>query len=99
MRSVEDERQETGVYMRTLRVKLTLPEPEPRGPREAFEAVSELHADQAIFQINQTEYVDPNGWGFKITYRSNETFVQTTALADLEQAMAAVASNAFECRT
>jgi maltodextrin utilization protein YvdJ len=97
MRSVEDERQETNAYMRTLRVKLTLPE--PQGPRETFEAVSELHADQAIFQINQTEYVDPNGWGFTITYRSNETFVQTTTLAELEQPMGAVASNAFERRT
>ena len=99
MRSVEDERQETNAYMRTLRVKLTLPEPEPRGPREAFEAVSGLHADQAIFQINQTEYVDPDDWGFTITYRSNATFVQTTTLAELEPAMTAVASNAFECRT
>jgi hypothetical protein len=84
--------------MRTLRVKLIIPEPEPQGPREAFEKVSEVHADQAIFQINQTEYVGPDGWGFKITYRSNETFVQSTALAEIERAMAAVASNAFERR-
>lgn len=85
--------------MRTLRVKLTAPETGPRQAAQAvFDEVSELHSDQAVFQVNRTRYVDADDWGFRITYRSNEAFVRTTSLAELEDAMARVAANAFERR-
>ena len=84
--------------MRTLRVVLTVSEADPHtGARAAFRALSERHEDQAIFQVNRTEYVDDD-WGFRITYRSRTEFVQSTALPAIERAMARVAPNTFERR-
>jgi len=85
--------------MRTLRVKLTVSERDP--PPEAratFERIAGCHEDQAIFQVNRTAYVDRDGWGFRVTYRSQEAFAQTTSLRELERTMARVAPHTFERR-
>lgn len=85
--------------MNHLRVKLTIPETDPPPEAEdAFDAISQIHSDQAIFQLNQTQYVDGRTWGFKITYRTNQGFVQSTRLQEIEQLMAQIASNSFERR-
>lgn len=85
--------------MITLRVKLNVPETNPpSGAHRAFERVSEIHSDQAIFQINRTGYLDRRDWGFRVTYRSQGTFVRSTSLEEIERAMAAVAPNTFERR-
>jgi maltodextrin utilization protein YvdJ len=85
--------------MQTLRVKLNLPATDPpKAAQNTFETISEIHSDQAIFQVNQTQYLDSDDWGFRVTYRSNGTFVQTTSLAELERTMANVADNSFEQR-
>ena len=85
--------------MITLRVKLNVPEANPPpGAYGAFEQVSEIHSDQAIFQVNRTEYLDRRDWGFRVTYRSQRTFVRSTSLEEIEGAMAAVAPSTFERR-
>lgn len=85
--------------MQTLRVKLNLPATDPpEAAQSTFETISEVHSDQAIFQVNQTQYLDADDWGFRVTYRSNDTFVQTTSLTQLERTMANVADNSFEQR-
>ncbi|ERH11608.1 MAG: hypothetical protein J07HB67_00616 [halophilic archaeon J07HB67] len=85
--------------MQTLRVKLTVPETDPPpGARATFEQAADRHEDQAVFQVNRTAYVDREGWGFRISYRSDGAFVQTTSLRELEATMAAVAPHTFEQR-
>lgn len=85
--------------MISLRIKLNLPETDPpSGAAEAFTDLAKIHSDQAIFQINQTEYVDRENWGFKLTYRANSGFVQSTRLSEIEQGMARVAPSSFERR-
>jgi len=85
--------------MRTLRLKLTIPETEPpSAARETFQRVADLHEDQAIFQVNRTAYVARDEWGFRVTYRSQEAFVQTTSLRELEATMARVAPHTFQRR-
>jgi maltodextrin utilization protein YvdJ len=82
-----------------LRVKLNIPETDPPpGAKDAFDAISEIHSDQAIFQVNQTQYVDERSWGFRVTYRENRGFVQSTRVQEIEQLMSQVASNSFERR-
>lgn len=84
--------------VRTLRVVLTVSEADPHeGAQAAFEQLSERHDAQAIFQVNRTPYVDDD-WGFRITYRSQTEFVQSTSLVEIERAMARVAPNTFERR-
>lgn len=85
--------------MITLRVKLSIPETDPPpGAEDAFTTLSEIHSDQAIFQTNQTEYVDKQNWGVKVTYRTRQEFVQSTRIARLERVMSQVGSNSFERR-
>ncbi|SDG28080.1 MULTISPECIES: hypothetical protein [Halorientalis] len=89
--------------MRTLRVKLTVPAADaPESARQTFATLSELHADQAIFQVNRTAYVDEETWGFQVQYESelqtSREYVQTTSLAELEQVMARLAPASFEER-
>lgn len=85
--------------MRTLRVKLNIPEEgDHRQARNAFTQISNIHADQAIFQVNQTPHITDEDWGFKIEYRANTGFIQTTSLKDIERVMAQVAHNRFERR-
>lgn len=89
--------------MRTLRVKLVVPdEGSYATARDVFETLSELHASQAIFQVNQTQYVGEDTWGFQIRYETEihtkTTFVRSTSLCDIEQAMAEVAPHSFERR-
>ncbi|ERG97123.1 hypothetical protein [Haloquadratum walsbyi] len=83
--------------MRPLRVKLNISEAGDHKPaREAFEKISTIHDDQAIFQINQTQYIDQDTWGFKITYRTQSEFIQTVCLGDIERVMWRVAPNSFD---
>lgn len=85
--------------MWTLRVKLTVPSDDAHPvARATFETVSEVHEDQAIFQINETAYVDADTWGFKTSYSSGTGFMQTTNPATVERAMAAVAPVSFDER-
>ncbi len=89
--------------METLRVKLVVPESGPsKTAREAFDELSAVHEDQAVFQLNQTEYVDEDNWGFSVTHTlrgpGNREFVQTTSLADIERAMARAAAGPFDKR-
>ena len=87
----------------TLRIKLVVSDGDGcEAAHNAFAELSEIHRDQAIFQVNETQYVADDGWGFKITYEtpvySHEEFVQSGSLPAIERAMAAVASDAFERR-
>jgi len=87
----------------TLRVKLVVPDEDGyETAHDAFAALTKVHEDQAIFQVNETRYVADDGWGFRITYEtpvySREEFVQSVSLPAIERAMAAVASDAFERR-
>lgn len=83
--------------MLTLRVKLTIHSDDTTHPaRATFDELSEVHEAQAVFQVNETEYIDRDDWGFKITYRSQESFVQSTDLREIERVMADVAPNTFE---
>lgn len=87
--------------MRTLRVKLIIPdEGAYTTARDVFETLSELHASQAIFQVNQTQYVGEDTWGFQIRYETEihtkTAFVQSTSLRDIEQTMAEVGPRSFE---
>ncbi|MFB6175598.1 MAG: hypothetical protein ABEI99_00340 [Halobaculum sp.] len=85
--------------MRTLRLKLNVSPDNPRPEaRTAFETLSAIHEDQAIFQINETPYVDDDSWGFRASYRSEAAFVQTTSPAVVERAMATVAPRSFNER-
>jgi hypothetical protein len=89
--------------MRTLRVKLVVPGDGSRGvARAVFDELSEIHADQSIFQVNQTRYVGDGDWGFQIRYETEihtrDEFVQSTSLAELERAMARVGPESFERR-
>lgn len=85
--------------MRTLRVKLTISESGEHGAaRAAFDEIAERHSDQAVFQVNETRYVDEDDWGFKLTYRANSDFCQSTSLREIDRAMAQVAPNSFERR-
>jgi hypothetical protein len=89
--------------MRTLRVKLIVPGGDSHdAARDAFDELSEIHADQSIFQVNQTQYVDDDSWGFQIRYETEihtkQGFVQSTSLADIEQVMNRVAPGSFEQR-
>lgn len=85
--------------MDSLRMKLNLPETDPPpGATEAFTDLAEIHSDQAIFQINRTQYVDSENWGFKLTYRANSGFVQSTRPSEIEQTMARVAPSSFQRR-
>lgn len=85
--------------MQTLRVKLNIPDEEAyQAAKNAFDEISEIHEDQAIFQVNQTQYVSEATWGFKITYRGQSQFVQTTSLREIERAMSQVAPNTFDER-
>jgi hypothetical protein len=97
--------------MRTLRVKLNVPNV-PSVPDEtsdgddaahaAFETLSTVHADQAIFQINRTQYVDEDSWGFQIRYETSlhtqTAFIQSTSVPAIEDVMAQVAPESFEQR-
>lgn len=87
----------------TLRIKFVIPDGDGyEVARDAFKQLSEIHEDQAIFQINETEYVDDDCWGFQIKYETSlytrTEFVQSTSLLDIERATAAVASDSFEQR-
>lgn len=89
--------------METLRVKLILPENTPsQAAREAFDELSAVHEDQAVFQLNQTEYVDEDSWGFSVTHTlrgpEDREFVQTASLVDIERAMARAAAAPFDKR-
>lgn len=89
--------------MRTLRVKLVIAErTSRREARAVFEKLSEIHEDQAIFQINRTEYLDDDGWGFRIQYDTKlyvkKEFIQSRSLAAIERVMARVALGSFERR-
>jgi len=85
--------------MRPLRVKLNISEEEHHSAaRETFETISTIHDDQAIFQINQTQYINQDTWGFKITYRTKSEFIQSVCLNDIEQVMWHVTPNSFERR-
>lgn len=89
--------------MRTLRVKLVVPESgSHREARAVFEELSEIHEDQAIFQINRTEYLDDDDWGFRIQYDTKlyvkKEFIQSRSLAAIERVMARVALESFERR-
>lgn len=90
-------------FVRTLRVKLVIPErTSRREARAVFEELSEIHEDQAIFQINRTEYLDDDGWGFRIQYDTKlyvkKEFIQSRSLAAIERVMARVALESFERR-
>jgi hypothetical protein len=87
----------------TLRIKLVVPDADGYGTaRDAFAELSAVHEDQAIFQINETRYVDDDSWGFQIRYETPlytcSEFVQSTSLPVVERAMSAVASDSFERR-
>jgi hypothetical protein len=85
--------------MRTLRVKLHIPEDDTRDTeRQVFDMIADIHSDQAIFQVNESEYITDERWGFAITYWSQRTFIQTTSPADVEHAMWQVAPPSFERR-
>lgn len=85
--------------MRTLRVKLNLPSDDAYpAARATFETLSEVHEDQAIFQINETAYVNDDTWGFRVSYRSEAAFVQTTTPTAVERAMKSVAPVSFDKR-
>lgn len=85
--------------MISLRVKLNRPETDPPpGATEAFTDLADIHSDQAIFQVNQTQYVDSENWGFKLTYRASSEFVQSTRLSEIERRMTRVAPSSFERR-
>jgi len=89
--------------MRTLRLKLIIPnEGAPDTARRVFDRVSDIHADQAIFQVNQTPYVDADDWGFQVQYETTvytrREFVQSTSPAEVEAAMSRVAPDSFERR-
>jgi hypothetical protein len=89
--------------MRTLRLKLLLPdEGAPDTARRVFDRLSDTHADQAIFQINQTPYVAADDWGFQVRYETTvytrQEFVQSTSPAAVEAVMARVAPDSFERR-
>jgi hypothetical protein len=88
--------------MRTLRVKLVVSDEGHGAAREAFDQLSEIHADQSIFQVNQTRYVDDDSWGFQVRYETEihtrQEFVQSTSLADIEAVMVQVAPDSFERR-
>lgn len=87
----------------TLRIKLVVSDGDGyEAAHDAFAELSEIHEDQAIFQVNETRYVADDGWGFKITYEtpvySREEFVRSVSLPDIERAIAAVAPDSFERR-
>jgi hypothetical protein len=89
--------------VRTLRVTLTLPEKGTHdAARATFEVVSEVHEDQAIYQINRTSNVDEDDWGFRIQYDAEiytrTDFVQSTSPAEVERVMSRVTPGAFEER-
>ncbi len=89
--------------MQTLRVKLNIPKQGAYGAAlDAFDRISDIHEDQAVFQVNQTEYVTEDTWGFSVTHtaknHSKAEFAQTTSLSKIEQAMANAASHTFEKR-
>ncbi|ERG91623.1 MAG: hypothetical protein J07HQW1_01657 [Haloquadratum walsbyi J07HQW1] len=85
--------------MRPLRVKLNISEKDHHtAAREAFEEISTIHDDQAIFQINRTQYINQDTWGFKITYRTKSGFIQSVCADAIEQVMWQVAPNSFDRR-
>jgi len=85
--------------MQTLRVKLHIPNEDPRDTaRQTFDQLADIHSDQAIFQINGSEYIDDDTWGFGISYRSQRMFIQSTSPADIERVMWHVAPRSFERR-
>lgn len=89
--------------MRTLRVKLNVPnETDDDAAHAAFETLSTVHADQAIFQINQTQYVSEDSWGFQVRYETSlhtqTAFIQSTSVPAIEDVMARVALDSFERR-
>ncbi|TSD09747.1 hypothetical protein DP107_13865 [Haloglomus irregulare] len=87
----------------TLRIKLVVSDGDGcEAAHNAFAELSEIHRDQAIFQVNETQYVADDGWGFKITYEtpvySREEFVRSASLPDIERAIVAVAPDSFKRR-
>lgn len=90
--------------MRTLRVKLNISEETADGDAAyaAFERLATVHADQAIFQINQTQYVGEDSWGFQIRYETSlhtqTAFIQSTSVPAIENVMARVAPGSFDRR-
>lgn len=81
------------------RVKLTVSEASPPPTaRAAFDELSALHEDQAIVRVDRTRYVDEDGWGFRVTYRTRDEFVQSTSLRAVERTMSRVAPTSFERR-
>lgn len=87
----------------TLRIKFVVPDEDGyEAAHDAFEELSEIHEDQAVFQVNETQYVDDDCWGFETTYETplytRTEFVQTTSLPDIERAMSAVAPRSFQQR-
>ncbi len=85
--------------MQTLRVKLHIPTEDPQDTaRAVFDELADVHSDQAIFQVNESEYIDDDSWGFRVTYRSQKRFVRSTSPADIERVMRRVAPNSFERR-
>jgi hypothetical protein len=87
----------------TLRIKLVVPDEDGYGTaRDAFAELSAVHEDQAIFQLNETGYVDEDSWGFQVRYETplytHSEFVQSTSLSAVERAMVAVAPDSFERR-
>jgi hypothetical protein len=88
--------------VRTLRVKLTIPNETDDAAHAAFETLSTVHADQAIFQVNQTQYVSEDSWGFQIRYETSlhtqTAFIQSTSVPAIEDVMAQVALDSFDRR-
>ncbi len=85
--------------MQTLRVKLHIPTEGPWDTaRDAFDELADVHSDQAIFQVNESAYIDDDSWGFRVTYRSQTLFVRSTSPADIERVMQRVAPHSFERR-
>ena len=89
--------------MQTLRIKLVIPPDSPdHAAHDLFTELSQIHEDQAIFQMNQTEYIADDDWGFQVQYDTKlyieREFIQTTSLAEIEQVMTQVAPQSFERR-
>ena len=89
--------------MQTLRIKLIIPaDSADHAARAIFTELSQVHEDQAIFQVNQTEYISDDEWGFRIQYDTKlyveKEFIQSTSLMEIEQVMTQVAPQSFEQR-
>ena len=49
--------------METLRLKFNVPVTDPpQAAQNVFETISDVHNDQAIFQVNRTQYLNVDDW-------------------------------------